>query len=625
MDSLKTHVNGSQSAIRAISRLAINDDRFVGLTKIARRFRIAVAVICCLQQSLPDGMAAERAAAMVQSALRSEIDLDIDERFRMLDAAQQRDPSLPELHWARGEVRVNGQWQSLEAAAAIASEREDLKQYEAERSRADETVEGHERIAQYCHKHHLAKQERAHWTAILALAPNHTEARQRLGQVNVDGVWIDSRQLEEQKKAERETHQYLIKHGKTVVRLAKSLDNKSLTHEQVVRGLRQFHDPLVIPWLESVLSSRGEAGGLCAVETLASFPWPEASLSLARHAMDSPIETVRQAATDSLKRRDEHSFVPAMLAALKSPVSNRDEFAITNDNMLIWRRTVSFETQDTKKVATFDRIFPEESFVGLGAATANWTQRAKAAGDLEVQQVNQSIESTNQRVMAVLSQVSNPASVSGSPSIPVESKKTPEDWWNWWNDRNESYPSDTKSVQTRYETAFISPSVIETPSRPRSDCLASGTPVWTVTGPVRVEEVQIGDMVLTQNQRSGELKFAPVLTTSERAPERLLSLTVGGETIRATGGHTFWVSGQGWIKARSLEPGMGLHTARGVVMLDAIEEETKSTKTYNLIVDECHSYFVGRNLILSHDNTLREPVANRVPGLREDFGTTSRN
>jgi hypothetical protein len=85
------------------------------------------------------------------------------------------------------------------------------------------------------------------------------------------------------------------------------------------------------------------------------------------------------------------------------------------------------------------------------------------------------------------------------------------------------------------------------------------------------------------------------------------------------------VSGQGWIKARSLEPGMGLHTARGVVMLDAIEEETKSTKTYNLIVDECHSYFVGRNLILSHDNTVREPVANRVPGLHEDFVTTSRN
>ena len=145
-------------------------------------------------------------------------------------------------------------------------------------------------------------------------------------------------------------------------------------------------------------------------------------------------------------------------------------------------------------------------------------------------------------------------------------------------------------------------------------------------GPVAVDQIHTGDLVLTQNLRSGELKFAPVLSTSNRPPELLLRLRFGREIIRATGGHPFWVSGKGWVKARSLEPGMALHTAHGIVELDSIDEEKEVAKAYNLIVDECHSYFVGEKLILSHDNSTREPVANPVPGLQDEIEMTrSRN
>jgi hypothetical protein len=577
--------------------------------------RIVIAAIFCLLSWLPRGEAAERAVSLVQSALRSEIDLDLDERHRLLEAALVLAPNLAEAHWARGEVRVNGQWRSLESIAVEASARSDLKEYESERSRSGDTIEGHARMADYCHKHRLAGQERAHWSAVLTLDPNHAAARQRLGQINLNGVWIDERELEQQRKTERATYDYCIKHSTALSRLLNGLDNKSLTSEQVVTQLARFRDPLVIPWLEFYLSSRGAAGGKCTVAALGSISAPEASVSLVRHALDFPHESVRIAATDLLKRRDEQSYIPVLLAALKSPVTRRDQFAITRGNLLIWRRSIFAESQDSKQAVTFDRKFSlDESFPNANAATADWTQRAMLDGNMELNQLNAQIKSTNHRVMELLENVTLESS---SPPLPTfaERKRTPEEWWNWWNDRIESFPSGAKPVLARYEVAFVPAVVIQEASRPRSECLAPGTEICTQVGPIAVDDIQIGDMVLTQNQRTGELKFVPVLATSKRPPEPLVCLTIGSETIRATGGHPFWVSGKGWIKARSLQPGMGLHTAAGVVMLDGIEQETQRTATHNLIVDECHSYFVGQHKILSHDNTVREPVAHCVPGL----------
>ena len=566
-------------------------------------------------------LAAERASAIVQSALRTEINADLDERSRLLDEALQLDPKSPEAHWARGEVLVRSHWVSLESAAAEANDRTSLEKYREQRSHEDETIQGQVRMAEYCHNHRLPAQERAHWLAVIALAPNHPLARQRLGQTNIDGAWIDARQLDEYRKADQATSKYMLKHGKDLYRLSKALESKTLLPEQVVNQLSEFRSPLVIPGLEYFFSSRGEEGGLCAVETLTSLSAPEASLSLVRHALDFPIESVRLAATKSLKQRDEHSFIPALLGAMQTPVQKQDQFSLAPGNLLIWRRSISVENQETKKIATIDRIIPlSEAFPTNGGSTANWTRRTMADGDLQLNDLNRQIDVKNDQLMDLLEAVTKGNSTpNGRSTKSAGSKKSPEDWWNWWNDRIESYPSDQKQVQVRYEMAYVQPSVTETQSRPRHECLAAGTPIWTETGPVAVDQIHTGDLVLTQNLRSGELKFAPVLSTSNRPPELLLRLRFGREIIRATGGHPFWVSGKGWVKARSLEPGMALHTAHGIVELDSVDEEKEAAKAYNLIVDECHSYFVGEKLILSHDNSGRQPVANPVPGLQDEI------
>ena len=75
------------------------------------------------------------------------------------------------------------------------------------------------------------------------------------------------------------------------------------------------------------------------------------------------------------------------------------------------------------------------------------------------------------------------------------------------------------------------------------------------------------------------------------------------------------LSGDGWIKSRQLKSGMQLHTMNGVVPVQFLEPG-RNIKTYNLIVDGHHTYFVGAGRVLSHDNSVHQSTNAVVPGLR---------
>ena len=565
--------------------------------------------------------AADVAGVRVQEALQAEIQLDASKRAELIDAALRVDPKSEEAHWARGEVRVGGEWRSLEDSAADVLSQANILKYWERRAEAGNTVKDQLRLADYCRTNGMSGAERAHLMAVVSLDPNHRDARRRLGQVNVDGAWIDLQEAEQRKKRELATAAYLKKHGKRLMALAAAFHDKSKSEERVLKELREFDSPLVIPGLELCFSSRGESGALCTVETVAAMAAPEASLSLARHALAFSDRVVRKRAIEYLKERDEFSYVPDLLGALQSPVAKSDGFETNRQNQLVWRRRLMSETQGSKQVADLDRIFQFSSRKDLeNVLNPQFGQLAVIEADAELNTLNSGIEDRNEQIMQLLV-----ATRGEEDAEEAANRKTPEEWWNWWNNRIETYPSDPKYIAYVHETSYIDvppppPPLPPVPSAqpPRSscECLAAGTPIWTETGPLAVNEIKVGDLVLTQNQRTGELKFAPVLLTTTRPPERLLQLKINNETVRATGGHLFWVTGRGWTKARSLQSGMGLHAARGFAVIDSVTEEEEPVETYNLIVDECHSYFVGKNLVLSHDNTACQPVTNRVPGLK---------
>jgi hypothetical protein len=95
----------------------------------------------------------------------------------------------------------------------------------------------------------------------------------------------------------------------------------------------------------------------------------------------------------------------------------------------------------------------------------------------------------------------------------------------------------------------------------------------------------------------------------------------------ATPSHPFWVDGQGWRLTKQLEIGNALHSVSGCFPVESIEEvETDPTKngySYNLIVADFSTYFVGDHGILVHDNTARQPTSSLVPGLPAEISASS--
>src|SRR6185312_6925866 len=101
-------------------------------------------------------------------------------------------------------------------------------------------------------------------------------------------------------------------------------------------------------------------------------------------------------------------------------------------------------------------------------------------------------------------------------------------------------------------------------------CFVPGTIVWTITGKMPIEDVHVGDLVLSQNVETGELAYKPVAHVTKGPPFPLVEIHVGQQTIRSTYGHLFWVSGTGWRMAKELKVGDRLHTTKGTLIVDSV-------------------------------------------------------
>ncbi len=153
-------------------------------------------------------------------------------------------------------------------------------------------------------------------------------------------------------------------------------------------------------------------------------------------------------------------------------------------------------------------------------------------------------------------------------------------------------------------------------------CFKGSTLVWTITGPRPIEGVLPGDRVLSQNPSTGELAFKMVQTVTKAKPAPMMKIAVGGEEIVSTLGHPFWVVGQRWTMAKHLQEGSLLHSVSGPVRIESVEEIPAATAwyefSYNLQVDDFHTFFVGENQVLVHHLTMLSILdegSSIVPGL----------
>ncbi|MEU0070854.1 polymorphic toxin-type HINT domain-containing protein [Streptomyces sp. NPDC006332] len=143
-------------------------------------------------------------------------------------------------------------------------------------------------------------------------------------------------------------------------------------------------------------------------------------------------------------------------------------------------------------------------------------------------------------------------------------------------------------------------------------CFLADTDVLMADGSTRdIEDVTVGDMVQATDPETGETgprKVTRLIRTEGDKYFNELSIATedGIEKLTATHEHPFWSpSEHDWITAGDLKPGMTLLTDDGdTVIVTANRSFTKQALTYNLTVDDLHTYYVlaGETPVLVHNS-----------------------
>lgn len=96
---------------------------------------------------------------------------------------------------------------------------------------------------------------------------------------------------------------------------------------------------------------------------------------------------------------------------------------------------------------------------------------------------------------------------------------------------------------------------IKSATKKGCNCFTAGTKVLTDEGEKPIEEIEVGDKVLSKNEETGEQAYKEVLNLFRNKRDVIYKLSVGGQFIETTFNHPFWVEGKGWILAEDLEEG----------------------------------------------------------------------
>ena len=135
-------------------------------------------------------------------------------------------------------------------------------------------------------------------------------------------------------------------------------------------------------------------------------------------------------------------------------------------------------------------------------------------------------------------------------------------------------------------------------------CFIAGTLVTTRSGFKPIEEIVIGDYVLSRNEETGEDSYKKVIDTLVRSTQEICTIELENGKIKSTTGHLFMVKDKWWKAAVELVAGDILVTSdrkEQVVKSIKIEEKGYPVTTYNLTVEDNHTFFVSDKGVLTHN------------------------
>ena len=138
----------------------------------------------------------------------------------------------------------------------------------------------------------------------------------------------------------------------------------------------------------------------------------------------------------------------------------------------------------------------------------------------------------------------------------------------------------------------------------KTACFVEGTLVLATNGSIAIEEIEVGDIVWSENPETGEKELKEVVQTFVNETDELVHVHVNGEEIILTPEHPFYVPKKGWIGAIDLRAGDILVLQSGeYVVVELIQHEILESPitVYNFEVEDFHTYYVSNSAVLVHN------------------------
>lgn len=578
------------------------------------------------------------------------------------------------LRWQAGEIEINGQWQKLSELEQNQLSKE-MQRYLEERGDEALDKDGHRRLAKWCTTNNLPDQAEAHWYGVLEADFNDAEARRALKFTHIDGRWFSQEEVASTKTSVQEQLKALKTWLPKIRDIVAGIENKDTTKRlKSIQQLKAIKDPKAVKALQFAAERSEAQTALHLLNTIKQFRTKDACMALASIALRAPSTELGQDAATALARFPKEMYVPALLDFMSTEKDLRRNLVMEPNGDLVLQLLEVRELKSHVETARLDKvlkinntnaaIFAEnlrfasraptsvdsDSFLAVAdndvanTVTQNEARRDAENQEARLTQENEGTRQLQRNVCTVL------RSATGE-----KLDDTPRQWWNWWDLEQEILSVGNKEILRNYDRNFqslvysvdpervrvfratgssenegappeqtentgtrrnlIRPSLSRVNPGYRIDCLTAGTMIQTETGMRPIESIRIGDNVVSQDIETGEISLKPVVRTSHRPPSITCKIVlVSDETIQATLGHHWWVVGKGWTKTKDLETGMHIRTASGSAEIAKLEDAEETT-TYNISVADHHSFFVGKDRLLSFDSRELTPTLQLVPGL----------
>ncbi len=574
----------------------------------------------------------------------------IDRREALGEALKQDNTVAQEdlqARWQSGYFWDGSSWRSAEALEEQNHEVQ-LAGYEKQRGAGDLDLESQRRLARWCKSEGLQEKAKAHWFGVLELDPTDVEARKELGFVYVFGRWISPNEMSlaklKSKSVSESLKQWMPKVREWVAAMEGSDTKKRL---RAIAQLKEVKDPGVIVALDIAIGQVSVDTAQHFIRAIHRFQTQEACLALSGIALVQPSSEVGMSALEALKDYPLSFYVPDLLDLMCTEFELKNQVVTRSNGELVLQLVQMREWRDKIEQGQLDKILVVSQkggvkpFNGLAverigrglvqfhayrssngvvynevasSIAAKEAQRDAAAANANIQKSNEAIRKFQSDIATVLR---------GTTGVKLDD--APKSWWDWWDRYEESYSSGEKLVDSRYaedrSSVAYAPEQVKTVSEypplvpRRHECLVLGTQITTESGLKSIENIRVGDQVLSQSIVSGQLRLKPVLRTTIRPAAATKEFALSsGETIRSTLGHPWWVVGKGWVKTKELKEGMSLRTTSGYSTIKSLKD-SEAIETFNLVVDEDHTYFVGQSRVLAYDATELSPTFQRLPGL----------